>query len=330
MNKSSVPLRLPKTFLRGRQANRVLPADALNAAGRKVLRRLFMEMVRNQPGIVSGDDSLAVHDMRVAVRRMRAALDLFEQAFPRKTVKVYGRSLKELGGLLGVVRDTEVMIANSQAYRDSLPKVQHPAFQPLLDLFQSRRETGRQPLLEFLAGQKYLDFLQEFPVFLSEEKSSRSQAGKLSRVSELAPLLIMERLSEVRSFDGHIENLSIEQLHSLRGSTKRLRYALEFFQEPLGPQTAVLISNLKEVQGHLGRFNDAEAAAQAIQEFINDWDMRQWALPASEKASSVPFLPYLTRTLSQRDELVRTFPPVWVQFNTADFRRRLGRALARL
>ena len=312
MEKSSTSLRLPKTFLRGRQANRVLPADALNAAGRKVLRRLFMEMVRQQSGIVSGNNQVAVHDMRVSVRRMRAAFDLFDQAFPRKTVKVYSRFLKELGGLLGAVRDAEVLIGNAQEYRDTLPEVQRSAFQPMLDFLQSRQELGRRPLLEFLAGQKYLDFMHEFPVFLSETTSTRSQAGKLSRVSELAPLLVLKQLSGVRSFDGHIESLSIEQLHSLRRSVKRLRYALEFFQEPLGPQTAVLVASLKEVQSHLGQLNDAQTAARAIQGFIDEWNLRQEALPASEKNSSVPFLPYLTITLSRMDELVHTFPPpVW-------------------
>jgi len=330
MNNPSVPFRLPKSFLRGRAANRILPADNLDVAGRKALRKLFMEMVRHQPGIVSGDDPLAIHDMRVALRRMRAAFELFGQAFPRKAVKNYGRFLKDLGGLLGVVRDTEVLIGNAQAYLETLPAAQRPAFQPLIDFLQARREAGRGPLLDFLAGKEYLDFTQEFPIFLSETETTQLQAGEPSRVSELAPLLIMERLGKIRSFDGHLASLSLEQLHALRGSIKRLRYALEFFREPLGPQAGVLITGLKGVQDHLGHLNDANVAAQAIQEFINDWDTRQFAQPAYERLSSVPFLPYLTRTLSQRDELVQTFPAVWEQFNTIDFRRRLARALARL
>ena len=330
MNNSSLPFRLPKSFLRGRAANRILPADNLDVAGRKALRKLFMEMVRHQPGILGGDDPLAIHDMRVAVRRMRAAFELFGQAFPRKAVKGYGRFLKDLGGLLGVVRDAEVLIGNGQAYMESLPQAQRQSFIPLLDFLQATREAGRVPLLGFLAGKEYLAFTQEFPLFLSETHSAEAQAGEASRVSELAPILLLERLSQIRSFDGHITSLSLDQLHALRGGTKRLRYALEFFQEPLGPQTTVLIAALKEVQNHLGKLNDAHVAAQASQEFIKDWDTRQSARPAYDGLSSAPFLPYLTRTLSQRDELVQSFPAVWQKFNTIDFRRRLARTLARL
>ena len=329
-NAHPVPLHLPKAFLRGRRANRVLPGDAFDAAGRKVLRRLYMEMARHQPGIVGSHDKRAVHDMRVAVRRIRAAFDLFEQYFPRKAVKTYGRFLKELGGLLGAVRDTDVMIENGQAYAESLPEAQRAAFEPLIDFIKTQRAAARQPLSDFLTGGKYLDFTGEFPIFLSDPGSKGSRAGHLSRVSELAPLLILERLGEVRSFDGHIESLSIEELHGLRGSIKRLRYALEFFQEPLGPQAAVLISNLKNVQNHLGQLNDASLAAGAIQGFIDQWNARQTGLPASEQSSSVPFLPYLTETLSKMDVLVQGFPAAWEQFNTADFRKRLARAIGRL
>lgn len=326
----SIPFRLPRSFLRGRRANRVLPDDTLEAAGHKVLRRLFMEMARHQPGLSQGDHPASVHDMRVAVRRMRAAFELFEQAFPRKSVKVYGRFLKDLGSLLGSVRDAEVILGNAQAYLETLPEGQRAGFQPLPDFFRARRDAGLQPLLGFLAESRTLAFVTEFPVFLSETKSKSPQAGKPSRVSDVAPLLILERLSEVRSFDGHIERLSTGQLHALRGDIKRLRYALEFFQEPLGPQSALLIADLKNVQTHLGQLNDAGLAAQAIQGFIDDWNARQAQLPAAAKSSSVPFLPYLTQILARLDGLVQTFPQAWAQFNTVDFRRRLGRAIARL
>ena len=329
-NENSLPFHLPKSFLRGRRANRVLPSDSFDTAGRKGLRRLFMEMARHQPGIVQSNEKRAIHDMRVAVRRMRAAFDLFEPHFPRKAVKTYGRFLKELGALLGAVRDTDVMIENGQAYAESLPEAQRVAFEPLIDFIKSQRATAREPLSDFLVGAKYLDFTGEFPVFLSDPGSEGSRAGHLSRVAEVAPLLIMERLGEVRSFDGHIESLSITQLHGLRGSIKRLRYSLEFFQEPLGPQTAVLISNLKNVQNQLGQLNDASLAAKAIQGFIDEWNARQAGLPAAEQSSSVPFLPYLTETLSKIDGLVQGFPATWGQFNTLDFRKRLSRAVARL
>jgi len=333
MDQPLLPFSLPKSFPRSRRANRVQAGDAIDAAGRKVLRKLFLEMAGHQAGVLGGTDPEAVHDMRVTIRRMRADLDLFEPFLPKKAVKFQGRALKQLGGALGQVRDLEVMIGNAQAYQQTLPKTHQAAFIPLLDFLQARRTAAREPLLKLLESGEFISYLQETIVFLSEPSAAGplpSMPGEPSRVCELVPGLIFERFGVVRSFEVHIAGLSLEQLHALRGSLKRMRYALECFQEPLGPQASLLVTTLKDLQDHLGQLNDANVAARTVQEFLQEWEAGQSEQAAAGRSSSVPFLTYLTRLLEQRDELVRSFPERWHAFNTVDFRHRLTRAVARL
>jgi len=333
IDQPSLPLAFPKTFPRGQRANRVLAGDRIDAAGRKVLRKLFMEMAGHQASVLSGTDPEAAHDMRVTVRRMRAALDLFEDFLPHRATKTQVHALKQLGGLLGEVRDLEVMLAGAQAYLQSLAKTQQLAFAPLPDFLQARQSAAREPLLALLEGAEFADYLQASIRFLSEDPGTTPapvKPGRPGRVCELVPGLIHERFGVLRTFEAQLTGLSLEQLHELRGAVKRLRYAIECFQEPLGPQARLLLACVKQVQDHLGWLNDANVAARMVQEFLQQHETGQSEQAAASRISSVPFLTYLTRMLERRDELVRTFPEVWASFDTFDFRQRLGRTLARL
>src|SRR5579862_2687576 len=63
--------------------------DTMADAGRKVLAHYFAKMLSKEDGARKGDDTEAVHDMRVATRRMRSALKLFGPYYPRRTLKPF-------------------------------------------------------------------------------------------------------------------------------------------------------------------------------------------------------------------------------------------------
>ena len=66
----------------------ILLADPMSEAGRKILGFHFARMINREAGTRSGEDIEALHDMRVAARRMRVALDLFGSFFKKKEVKM--------------------------------------------------------------------------------------------------------------------------------------------------------------------------------------------------------------------------------------------------
>jgi len=72
------------------------PSDSMAEAGRKVMRYQFSEMFRNEGGTRSGDSMVSLHDMRVAVRRLRAAFRVFGDVFERGALKSYSKGLRRL------------------------------------------------------------------------------------------------------------------------------------------------------------------------------------------------------------------------------------------
>src|SRR5688572_21869623 len=92
------------------QVQSVSPQDTMAEAGRKVLLADFIKMLKHEAGARTGEDIEDVHDMRVATRRMRSALRLFESYFKPKWVDAYSRRLRKIARALGVVRDLDVLI----------------------------------------------------------------------------------------------------------------------------------------------------------------------------------------------------------------------------
>ena len=85
-------------------------ADAsIRAVALSVLRRHFSVMLAKEPGTRLADDIEELHDMRVATRRLRAVLSLFEDVLP-VTVTKLGSELAWLGRTLGAVRDLDVQL----------------------------------------------------------------------------------------------------------------------------------------------------------------------------------------------------------------------------
>ena len=84
------------------------PDDPMSEAGRKTLRFHFRRMLHHEPGTRLGEDIEALHDMRVATRRMRAAFRVFGEYYDPKAVRPYLKGLKRTGRALGAVRDLDV------------------------------------------------------------------------------------------------------------------------------------------------------------------------------------------------------------------------------
>jgi len=79
------------------------------AAGRVILTR-WREMMSYRDGTLLGEDIEELHSMRVSSRRLRAAMDAFEGAFPRKSFRPFLRQVKEITDVLGAARDLDVAI----------------------------------------------------------------------------------------------------------------------------------------------------------------------------------------------------------------------------
>src|SRR5688572_3515190 len=90
----------------------VSPTDNMAEAGRKVLLAELIKMLKHDKGSRTGEDIEDVHDMRVAIRKMRSIFRLLKTYFKSKDADNYNRALKRLASALGEVRDLDVLLAN--------------------------------------------------------------------------------------------------------------------------------------------------------------------------------------------------------------------------
>lgn len=308
----------------------VEPDDTLSEAGRKVMGYHFAQMVLHEAGTRLGEDIEELHDMRVATRRMRAAFEVFRDAFEPKAVKPHLKGLRATGRALGRVRDLDVFIEKAQHYLDTLPQEQRSGLEPLLVLWENERQNDREKMLEHLNSEDYANFKRKFLKFVSTPGAGTRPVFEISPplVQHIVPALIYTRLAAVRAYGPILESATIAQLHSLRIEFKKLRYTLEFFREVLGEEAGELIEEIKNLQDHLGDLNDADVACSILRQFLDEWESRQVYTPISERENPEPVVAYLANKHAERYFLTTTFQDVWQGFDQPGMRTKLASAVA--
>jgi len=106
------------------------------------LRRQFASFVKHEPGARLGEDEEDVHDMRVATRRMRAALRLFRDYLPKRTTARMMRELRWIALALGEVRDLDVLITQIRAWEGGSSSWIRRRFYPCSISSRSEGRTG--------------------------------------------------------------------------------------------------------------------------------------------------------------------------------------------
>jgi CHAD domain-containing protein len=307
----------------------VRPADPMSEAGRKILRMHFEEMIAKEAGTRSGEDPEELHDMRVATRRQRAALRIVSPHLRRKATRPVRDGLRALGGVLGAVRDLDVLLDAACAYRSTLPAEEARAFQVLVDSWTRRRDAARVQMLAHLHGQAYADFKEEYARFLDTPGAGARvpTAGETPRptlVAHVVPAEIWAHYAAVRAFGTVLPWASFEVLHALRIESKGLRYLLEFFREGLDPCVEEAIEAVVAVQDHLGELQDAVVTIALVRDFL--------AAPeaaASPEAATAAGR-YLESRQSRIQELRGGVARPWIGVSAPAFKACLARAAAAL
>ena len=316
--------------------------DLMSEAGRRVLGYHFQRMLLNEPGTREGVDIEALHDMRVATRRMRAAFRIFGGHFERDTIAPHVKALQRTGRALGEVRDLDVFEQKTQAYVESLPEALTGGLDAFMIELHAQRDAARRKLLAHLDSARYERFVARFTKFIDSPEESlsasrqRAEPPKPCLVRHVAPLAIMERLAAVRAFEGWVDapDAPLERYHALRIATKRLRYALESFSEVMGPESQTLIKKTVALQDHLGRLQDGVVASGILRDFLvwGTWgsalDTRPHGRAPTLIAPGVAL--YLAERQSEVQKLVAGFPAVWSTITAPEFVRRLTAALGTL
>lgn len=109
-----------------------------DAAGRVILTR-WREMMSYREGTLLGEDIEELHAMRVSSRRLRAAMDAFEGAFPAKSFRPLLRQVKQITDVLGEARDLDVAIERLSATLAGMKDDERPGIEGLIARYREER-----------------------------------------------------------------------------------------------------------------------------------------------------------------------------------------------
>lgn len=220
-----------------------------------------LEQLRAQDLPVRIDAPGSVHTMRVASRRLRSALTTFRPSFVSDDVGPLRDELKWLAGVLGAVRDAEVM--HDRVLGVLQGGDPHAALSPVAAeadaQLRSAHAAAREAALLVLDGERYDRLLDDLEVFVhappTTERGGRPAGRSLQR-GVATEYTRLRRLVKCAGAATEPERRA-ELLHDARKAAKRTRYAAELASDVFGPDAGAFAAAMESVQELLGQHQDS-------------------------------------------------------------------------
>jgi CHAD domain-containing protein len=256
-----LPLRLEEDAYRQPQLlfrGVVGPEHREAPAAQRLLASQFRIMRDNLGLIASGPDPAYLHDLRVAMRRFRAALRFFRGTLRGTAAERLSQDLDRLSDRLGPFRDSQWWLA----FLESDPVQDACAAAPGWTAFLAarRRESRRQwrRLCAACRSPETLQLMRRLSVFVRADLSGLVRADPGRPLHELAARRLNKAVSKLFRHGVDPFAASSDELHALRKRCRRLRYWAEFAAPALGAPVAHLADDLKAVAGALGAVHDMD------------------------------------------------------------------------
>ena len=301
------------------------PTLHMAEACRLIWREQLTAMLLNEAGVRFSDDPEYIHDMRVAIRRARAAGKLYGAYFRPKAIRRIRKGLQRTARTLGAVRDLDVAILRLEGFSRQPGK--NPDLVHTLAQWRSQRRDAHAALQTWLSSRRYERFLAEWRTFCTTPGAGvrdfapgPGEAPTPFQVRHVMPSTILNRFEDVRAFETLFEGgatLPPETLHQLRIACKYLRYNLEFVRNLLGDRADALIADLRRLQDDLGDLNDAAVSKRMMS------DEREAPLEPGQ-------MRYLRAQEKAIDKLRRKASADFAHFVAPTNRQRLALAIARI
>jgi len=235
------------------------------------------QLIANQPLAESGNDPEGVHQMRVALRRMRTAFALLRRELGLPALQAFNDDARWLTKLLGAARDWDVFTCEtlSEIAQYLPPGIAN--FEALREATVPPRAIAYTALRESLASKRYNRFLLSLRHWVdSRGWRSELETGSLPILLEPASVLAARVLTRLHGGalrrGQHFRQLSPPSRHQLRVSLKKLRYAAEFFHNLYveNPKAKPFLGSLAKLQDALGRHNDASMTYPLLCDLAKD------------------------------------------------------------
>ena len=239
---------------------RIDPSLSAGEVGRANLRRHLASWLAHEPAARLGEDPEALHELRVAGRRIETTLGVFEPYLPKSILR-QRPGWKSLVRALGTVRDLDVQLAGLAAFVDKLHDSDAGQVAPLLQRLTSERRSARSRMLSMLDRPSTRRLVRRLRAALARPAPVRVRADN-PVAAVAAPKLIRQSFKKVqRAAQAVRADGSAAAYHALRRRAKRLRYTIEAFDGFYGHEAARLLQAIRRLQKSLGSNQDAYVAA---------------------------------------------------------------------
>lgn len=125
-----------------------------SAAAARAVKVRSKEVFAHSKGVLDLEEVERVHDMRVATRRLRAALEIFESCFPRKRHRKALKKVKALADALGERRDADVEIALLEGLTEEAAEADRGALSTLIEEIRDRQHQANEALASYVAPKR--------------------------------------------------------------------------------------------------------------------------------------------------------------------------------
>lgn len=240
-------------------------------SGHDAFRQIAWECLHHLQGnhdmVLHGSDIEGVHQMRVALRRLRSALAVFRSIASRESCNDLLTELRWITDLLGKARDLDVFL--EQTLPPMLVQLHgHAGLLSLQKKAQSARQRAYREARAALGSQRYQRMLLAIGAWLENERWRNADTPDLALI-DIARNTLNKRYKQLRRHGKRLMHMHPEERHATRIAAKKLRYAGEFFAG-LYPARATrgLLSPLREVLEILGMLNDIAVTENLIRQVI--------------------------------------------------------------
>ena len=257
--------------------------------------------------------------MRVASRRLRSAVRDFRPYLHKRGLTSIQKEIRSLADALGEVRDQDVAIMALEKIATHAPTEVLPVLKEYINTRKEVRERARKELTLVLEKSELEELESSFRD--SVDKATITNESEIT-FREMSRAIILDRLKELEKLsNGLFKPAEIETLHEMRIAAKRLRYAMELFQQCWENSIASYAKRIARIQSALGDVHDCDLWIENFGKQITD------ARKNKQNEQLAAFVWLLGHFVKLRTKHLRQAFDRWCQWEVLDVSAKLRAAL---
>lgn len=342
-----------KVMARTKKTSGVSPGDSMTVAATRIVDERAKRIFELRDAVAKPDNVEAVHDMRVATRRLRAVLDIFEPCFAAKPHARVTVDVKSITRALGQHRDLDVQIGLLEPLAAQAAVADRHGIETLIESRRELRGAAQLTIPDALAILDEERFRADLAKLVATKPPKPAKPGAVKRIDPSVPvianarLILLDRTKVLSKLaDAAVEGRRAKQLHATRIAAKHLRYAIHAVDFCFDDRLTEVHDHARTIQNILGELHDCVVLGEVVDAALGvagredanaladgappGPEHLQWpALRTAPHRREYPGLAKLAVLLAGRREAARRqFIDYWAPLAGGELRRQVRSAVA--